>query len=80
MNAAAAALFFSLFASQVSAAPGLALDVAAPSSSVDVDGLIVKATLKNTGDVTLKLLNDPRSVLSKAKTNTFSISSASGTP
>ncbi|KAG9081839.1 hypothetical protein FRC07_014400, partial [Ceratobasidium sp. 392] len=40
----------------------------------------VKATLKNTGDETLKLLNDPRTVLSKAKTNTFAISSESGSP
>ncbi|KAJ1300409.1 hypothetical protein OPQ81_005229 [Rhizoctonia solani] len=80
MNAAAVALLFSLFVSRVSAAPGLALDVVGPSSVVDVDGLTVKATLKNTGDVTLKLLNDPRSVLSKVNTNTFSISSASGTP
>ncbi|CAE6500665.1 unnamed protein product [Rhizoctonia solani] len=100
MNAINIGLLFSLFAFQVSAAPGLALDIAgnhksfytfpwisshfvtikAPSSAVDVDSLIVKASLKNTGDVTLKLLNDPRSVLSKANTNTFSISSASGTP
>jgi peptidyl-Lys metalloendopeptidase len=67
-----------------------------PSSVVNVDGLTVKATLKNTGDETLKvrsphltlthhliilqLLNDPRTVLTTAKTNTFSISSASGSP
>ncbi|CAE6506031.1 unnamed protein product [Rhizoctonia solani] len=69
-----------LSAMAVSAAPGLVLDVAGPSSVVDVGGLTVKATLKNTGDVALKLLNDPRTVLSKARTNTFSISSASGTP
>ncbi|CAE6432513.1 unnamed protein product [Rhizoctonia solani] len=54
--------------------------IKAPSSTVDVDGLTVKATLKNTGDVTLKLLNDPRSILSKVNTNTFSISSESGAP
>ncbi|KAG8728178.1 hypothetical protein FRC11_011650 [Ceratobasidium sp. 423] len=69
-----------LSAMAVSAAPGLVLDVAGPASVVDVNGLTVKATLKNTGDVSLKLLNDPRTVLSKAKTNTFSISSVSGTP
>ncbi|CAE6463617.1 unnamed protein product [Rhizoctonia solani] len=80
MNVAGIAILFSLLASQVSAVPGLALEVAAPSSVVDVDGLTVTATLKNTGDVTLKLLNDPRSVLSKVNTNTFSISSTSGTP
>ncbi|KAG9119672.1 hypothetical protein FRC07_005190 [Ceratobasidium sp. 392] len=64
----------------VSATPGLVLDVAGPTSIVDVHGLNVKATLKNTGDETLKLLNDPRTVLSKAKTNTFAISSGSGSP
>ncbi|KEP51998.1 deuterolysin metalloprotease (M35) family containing protein [Rhizoctonia solani 123E] len=69
-----------LSALAVSAAPGLVLDVAGPSSVVDLNGLTVKATLKNTGDVALKLLNDPRTVLSKARTNTFSISSPSGTP
>ncbi|CAE6441427.1 unnamed protein product [Rhizoctonia solani] len=80
MNTAIAAFLLSSCLYQVSAAPGLVLDVVAPTSVVDVDGLAVKATLKNTGDVTLKLLNDPRSILSKANTNTFSISSASGTP
>ncbi|CAE6350519.1 unnamed protein product [Rhizoctonia solani] len=80
MNTAIAFVLVSSVVSQVSAATGLALDVSAPPSAVDVDGLTVKATLKNTGDVTLKLLNDPRSILSKVNTNTFSISSASGTP
>ncbi|CEL59951.1 peptidyl-Lys metalloendopeptidase [Rhizoctonia solani AG-1 IB] len=80
MNAPVVALLFSLLAAKVSGSPSLVLDIDAPSSVVDVDGLTVKATLKNTGDVTLKLLNDPRSVLSKVNTNTFSISSASGTP
>ncbi|QRV92784.1 peptidyl-Lys metalloendopeptidase [Ceratobasidium sp. AG-Ba] len=64
----------------VSAAPRLVLDVAGPSSVVDVHGLSVKATLKNTGDEAIKLLNDPRTILSKAKTDTFSISSETGTP
>ncbi|KAG9090728.1 hypothetical protein FRC06_000907 [Ceratobasidium sp. 370] len=64
----------------VSAAPGLVLDIIGPSSVVDVHGLSVKTTLKNTGDETLKLLNDPRTVLSKAKTDTFKISSASSSP
>ncbi|QRV77969.1 peptidyl-Lys metalloendopeptidase [Ceratobasidium sp. AG-Ba] len=50
----------------VSATPSLLLDVAGPSSVVDVYGL--------------NLLNDPRTVLSKAKTNTFSILSKSGSP
>ncbi|QRV92785.1 peptidyl-Lys metalloendopeptidase [Ceratobasidium sp. AG-Ba] len=59
----------------------LILDVAGPSSAVDASSLSVKATLRNIGDETLKaLLNDLRTVLSKAKTNTFIIFSESGTP
>ncbi|KAG8716618.1 hypothetical protein FRC09_015482 [Ceratobasidium sp. 395] len=64
----------------VSATPSLVLDIVGPTSVVDVFSLNVKATLKNTGDETLKLLNDPRGVLSKAKTNTFAITSESGSP
>ncbi|QRV92782.1 peptidyl-Lys metalloendopeptidase [Ceratobasidium sp. AG-Ba] len=66
----------------VSATPSLVLDVAGPSSVVDVDGLSVTITLKNTGDETIKacLLNDPRTILSNANTDTFSISSESGSP
>ncbi|KAG8738136.1 hypothetical protein FRC10_007258 [Ceratobasidium sp. 414] len=64
----------------VSAAPSLFLNVTVPSSVVDIHGLSVKATLKNTGDETLKLLNDPSTVLSTARTDTFSISSESGSP
>ncbi|CEL60424.1 peptidyl-Lys metalloendopeptidase [Rhizoctonia solani AG-1 IB] len=78
MKSAVSAVLLSAIA--VSAAPSLVLDVAGPNSIVDVNGLTVKATLKNTGDVSLKLLNDPRTILSKARTNTFSISSTSGTP
>ncbi|KAJ1306939.1 hypothetical protein OPQ81_007920 [Rhizoctonia solani] len=64
-----------LSAVAVSAVPGLILDVnvLGPSSAVDVDRLIPKAVLKNTGTESLKLLNDPRTVLSKAPTDTFSI-------
>ncbi|QRV77968.1 peptidyl-Lys metalloendopeptidase [Ceratobasidium sp. AG-Ba] len=50
----------------VSATPSLILDVAGPDAAVDASGLL--------------LLNDPRTILSKAKTNTFIISSESGTP
>ncbi|EUC58545.1 deuterolysin metalloprotease (M35) family containing protein [Rhizoctonia solani AG-3 Rhs1AP] len=80
MSAAIVALLLISFVHQISAAPRLFLDLAAPSSAVGVDGLVVKATLKNTGDVTLKLLNDPSSILSQVNTNTFTISSASGMP
>ncbi|KAG9088190.1 hypothetical protein FS749_002367 [Ceratobasidium sp. UAMH 11750] len=64
----------------VAAAPSLMLDVVGPSSVVDIHGLSVKVTLRNTGDETLKLLNDPHTVLSLAKTNALRISSASGSP
>ncbi|CAE7171628.1 unnamed protein product [Rhizoctonia solani] len=80
MSYAIAALLLAATVSQVSAAPGLTLDLSAPPSAVDVDGLIVKSVLKNTGDVTLKLLNDPRSILSTVKAKTFSISSRAGAP
>ncbi|KAG9080936.1 hypothetical protein FS749_007861 [Ceratobasidium sp. UAMH 11750] len=62
------------------AVPTLVLDVVGPSSVVDVHNLRVKAILKNIGDETLKLLNDPRTILSTAITDTFRISSASGSP
>ncbi|KAG8705949.1 hypothetical protein FRC08_001354 [Ceratobasidium sp. 394] len=64
----------------VAAAPSLVLDVVGPASVVDIHGLSVKVTLRNTGDETLKLLNDPRTVLSPAKTDAMRISSASGSP
>ncbi|CAE6431441.1 unnamed protein product [Rhizoctonia solani] len=67
-----------LSAIAVSAAPGLVLDVNGPSSVVGVDSLSVKTVLKNTGSESLKLLNDPRTILSKAPTDSFSITSDSG--
>ncbi|CAE6449819.1 unnamed protein product [Rhizoctonia solani] len=73
-SAVSAALFSAI---SVSAAPGLVLDVNGPSSVVGVDGLTVKTVLKNTGSESLKLLNDPRTVLSKAPTDAFSITSDS---
>ncbi|KDN38881.1 hypothetical protein RSAG8_09162, partial [Rhizoctonia solani AG-8 WAC10335] len=80
MNAAVGALFFSFLVSQVSAKLALSLDISAPASAVDVAALNVKTTLKNTGDVPLKLFNDPRSILSKAGTNKFNISTGSCKP
>ncbi|CAE6381976.1 unnamed protein product [Rhizoctonia solani] len=68
-----------LSAVAVSAAPGLVLDVSGPSSVVDVNGLTVKTVLKNIGTESLKLLNDPRTILSKAPTDTFSITSDAST-
>jgi len=63
----------------VSATPGLSLKISTPS--VDVDGLEnlkVTTTITNTGDETLKLLNDPRGVLDSFPENSFTITDASG--
>ena len=63
----------------VSAAPGLVIKT--PTSSLDVGGLEnlkVTTTVINTGDETLKLLNDPRGVLNSFSENSFSITDAAG--
>ncbi|KAI0072233.1 peptidyl-Lys metalloendopeptidase [Panus rudis PR-1116 ss-1] len=57
----------------VSAAPGLSLKVSGPEAVDGVGNLKVVATLINTGDETLKLLNHPNSPLSTFATNTFNI-------
>jgi len=44
------------------AAPGLSLKVSGVDAAEGVENLKVTATLTNTGDSTLKLLNDPRTV------------------
>ncbi|KAF9018737.1 peptidyl-Lys metalloendopeptidase [Hymenopellis radicata] len=65
-----------LAAMSASAAPSLSLSVAGADSVVDVSNLEVATTVTNTGDETLKILNDPSSVLvSDYATNSFSISS-----
>nr|Q9Y7F7.1 RecName: Full=Peptidyl-Lys metalloendopeptidase; Short=MEP; AltName: Full=AmMEP; Flags: Precursor [Armillaria mellea]CAB42792.1 metalloendopeptidase (AMMEP) [Armillaria mellea] len=70
-----------LSAVAVSAAPGLSLSLSGADSVVDVENLNVAATLTNTGDTTLKILNDPSSILSsKFATHTFDISSDNGSP
>jgi peptidyl-Lys metalloendopeptidase len=43
-----------------------------------VEDLKVNATVTNTGDKTVKLLNDPRSPLSTLPADTFEITSADG--
>ncbi|KAJ7486759.1 peptidyl-Lys metalloendopeptidase [Mycena latifolia] len=67
-----------LAAVTVSAAPGLSLSLSGPQSVSSVSALQVVATLVNTGDVELKLLNDPRTVLHTFETDTFAITDASG--
>lgn len=44
----------------------------------DVENLTVVATITNTGDESLKILNDPRSPLSKLPADTFTITDAAG--
>ncbi|KZV90495.1 peptidyl-Lys metalloendopeptidase [Exidia glandulosa HHB12029] len=58
------------------AAPGLSLQLSGASSFAGVNAAVVTATLTNTGDETLRLLNHPNSVLSKVPTNTFAIASS----
>ncbi|EIN05799.1 peptidyl-Lys metalloendopeptidase [Punctularia strigosozonata HHB-11173 SS5] len=62
----------------VSATRGLTLSVSGPESVADVENLKIVTTVKNTGDETLKLLNNPSSVLRKAPTNSFSIADHTG--
>ena len=62
----------------VSAAPGLSLKVTGPATVDGVENLKVVTTLTNTGDETLKLLNDPNGVLDTLPTETFTITNDSG--
>jgi len=62
----------------VSAAPGLSLKVSTPSAVDGVQNLKVVTTLTNTGDETLKLLNDPRGALDGFPANTFYITDSTG--
>ncbi|KIY71307.1 zincin [Cylindrobasidium torrendii FP15055 ss-10] len=62
----------------VSAAPSLSLAVSGADSVVGVNNLEVVATLTNSGDETLKVLNDPNSVLNAIPANSFSIESDAG--
>ncbi|KAI0347609.1 peptidyl-Lys metalloendopeptidase [Trametopsis cervina] len=56
-----------------SAAPGLSLKLSGAQKVSGVSNLKVTATVTNTGDDILKLLNDPRGPLSKFPTETFEI-------
>ncbi|KIY73629.1 peptidyl-Lys metalloendopeptidase [Cylindrobasidium torrendii FP15055 ss-10] len=67
-----------LTASAVTAsASGLTLSVAG-SDATDASKFVVSAKLTNNGKETLKLLNEPNSLLSKFATNSFGISNAAG--
>ncbi|PIL25440.1 hypothetical protein GSI_13330 [Ganoderma sinense ZZ0214-1] len=65
-------------ATTVSSAPGLALKVTGADAVDGVENLRVITMLTNTGDQTLKLLNDPRSALHPFPTNTFAITANNG--
>ncbi len=69
-------VFLLAFASQI-----VLTTIVGADSVVDVENFNVAATLTNTGDTTLKILNDPSSILSsKFATHTFDISSDNGSP
>ena len=61
-----------------SAAPGLELRLSGADEVNGVDNLKLTTSLTNTGDETLKLLNDPRGPLNKLPTETFMIIHDSG--
>ncbi|KAF5314617.1 hypothetical protein D9611_007165 [Ephemerocybe angulata] len=62
----------------VAAAPGLTLKVEGASSVTDVDNFKVSTILTNTGDETLKILNDPLGPLSNLPTDSFSVVNSQG--
>lgn len=62
-----------LSASGALAAPGLSLHLSGANTFAGAKAAVVSATLINTGDETVKLLNHPNSVLSKLPTHTFAI-------
>ncbi|KAK7037541.1 hypothetical protein VNI00_011033 [Paramarasmius palmivorus] len=67
-----------LSAIAASASRSLSLSVTGPESVDGVDNLKVVASLQNTGDETLKILKDPRGVLSTLPTETFGITDVRG--
>ena len=71
-----------LVASAVAAGAAPSLTVKASAPNVEVYGLRnmkVTVTIINTGDEVLKLLNDPRGVLSSFPEDSFIITNANGT-
>lgn len=80
MRVAFTAVLASVAILDVSAAPSLLMKLVAPESVTDVDSFSITAIVTNTGTETLKLLNDPRSVLSSDEAYTFSIVNEKGSP
>ncbi|CAE6507070.1 unnamed protein product [Rhizoctonia solani] len=61
-------------------APGLAVLLSTPKPATNIDELAITTVVKNTGSESLKLLNDPRTVLSTAQAKTFIITKDNDTP
>ncbi len=78
LRAALVALVVS--AVSISADPGLTVHTSTANVEVDdgLDKLKVTATVINTGDETLKLLNNPRGILNAFPENSFTITNAAG--
>lgn len=76
LSTAIATLLFS--AAAVSAAPSLSLKLTGPEDVSDVSDLKLTAIVTNTGDSTLKLLNDPRGPLNTLPADTFAITDVTG--
>jgi peptidyl-Lys metalloendopeptidase len=67
------------FAVAVSAAPGLTVKTSIPNDNVyGLENLWITTIIVNTGNRTLKLLNDPRGVLDPFPENSFRITNAAG--
>ncbi|KAG6877301.1 hypothetical protein C0993_008726 [Termitomyces sp. T159_Od127] len=76
LRAALIALLASAVA--VSALPSLSVKVSGEPAVTNVDKLVVRTTVTNTGHEILTLLNHPESPLNKLPANTFAITDASG--
>ncbi len=74
----AALIALAATAGVASAAPALSLKVTGPVAVDGVENLKVVTTLTNTGEDTLKLLNDPRGALHALPANTFDITTDDG--
>jgi len=55
------------------AGPALKLAISGSASFAGVRTAVVNATLTNTGNEIVKILNEPNTILSKMETNTFAI-------
>ncbi|KAK7013988.1 hypothetical protein R3P38DRAFT_3004372 [Favolaschia claudopus] len=64
--------------SAASSSPTLSLFLSGPSKVTTVRELHITTTLVNTDDAEVKLLNDPRTVLSTFETDTFTITDPTG--